>query len=273
MTIMASDSKATEGGDSGSFTITRTGSTQASLSVSYSLSGTATPGSDYQALSGLATIPAGASTTTIDVIPISDAANEPEETVTITLTPQSSYQVGQGNSATVSIIDSAGGGQTTFTALSYPFGEGSGGVTADTSGTGGAGTLTNGAAWTTAGRYGNAIVFDGVNDYVVVSGGAGLDLGKTGTIEAWVKLNATNRWNSIIAKGGANKDWAHNYALEVNNSNRPVCILGNGTTAHNGAFRFFDHKRAVLSCGLRLERNHRTGLCQWVTAGVHDAKA
>ena len=107
VTIMASDSKATEGGDSGSFTITRTGSTQASLSVSYSLSGTATPGSDYQALSGLATIPAGASSTTIDVIPISDAANEPEETVTITLTPQSSYQVGQGNSATVSIIDSA----------------------------------------------------------------------------------------------------------------------------------------------------------------------
>jgi alpha-mannosidase len=229
--IVASDARATESGDSASFTVTRTGSTQSPLNVVYTLSGTATPGADYQMLSGAATIPAGAASAVIDLIPIADAATEPEETVTVTITPRANYQVGMWSSATASIINGAGngggGGQTT-TAL-YPFSEGGGTVTVDASGSGGSGTLANGAAWTASGKFGNAITFDGVDDYVVVSNGAGLDLGNTGTIEAWVKVNAVNRWNSVIAKGGSNNNWAHNYALEISNANRFVCILGNGT--------------------------------------------
>jgi alpha-mannosidase len=228
--IVVSDAKATESGDSGSFTIIRTGSTQTPLDVTYSLGGTATPGTDYQALSGLATIPVGATSTVINVIPVNDAVTEPDETVTVTLTPQPNYLVGLWSSATASIINSAGGSPAgPSTSVLYPFNEGSGTVTVDASGNGSTGTLTNGAAWTTAGKYSNALNFDGIDDYVVVSNGAGLDLGSTGTIEAWVKLNAINRWNSVIAKGGTNNDWAHNYALEVNNANRFVCILGNGS--------------------------------------------
>ena len=138
--IVVSDAKATEGGDSGSFTIIRTGSTQTPLDVTYSLGGTATPGTDYQALSGLATIPVGATSTVINVIPVNDAVTEPDETVTVTLTPQPNYLVGLWSSATASIINSAGGSPADpSTGLLYPFNEGSGAVTVDVSGNGSSG--------------------------------------------------------------------------------------------------------------------------------------
>ncbi len=34
-----------------------------------------------------------------------------------------------------------------------------------------------------------------------------------------------------MAKGSANSDQAHNFALQLNNSNRWVCVLGNGSSA------------------------------------------
>jgi hypothetical protein len=68
-----------------------------------------------------------------------------------------------------------------------------------------------------------------VNDFVSVPDSATLDLGGTGTIEAWVRLNAINRWNSVIAKGNQNNDARHNYALEINDANRVRCILSTGT--------------------------------------------
>ena len=80
------------------------------------------------------------------------------------------------------------------------------------------------------GKYGGAINFDGANDYVRVADSASLDLGRTGTVEAWVKLDTLNRWQSVVAKGSANSDPSHNYAIELSNSNRWICILGNGTS-------------------------------------------
>ena len=53
VTIAATDATATEAGlTTGTFTVSRTGSTTAALTVHYSVSGTATAGSDYTALSG-----------------------------------------------------------------------------------------------------------------------------------------------------------------------------------------------------------------------------
>jgi hypothetical protein len=112
----------------------------------------------------------------------------------------------------------------------YRFGEGVGTTTADASASGNAGTLVNGPAWTTGGKYGGAINFDGVNDSVRVADSASLDLGRTGTVEAWVKLDTLSRWQSVLAKGSANSDPSHNYAIELSSSNRWLCILGNGTS-------------------------------------------
>src|SRR5262245_47881091 len=114
----------------------------------------------------------------------------------------------------------------------YGFSEGSGNTSADASGNSNTGALTNGAGWT-GGKYGNAVSFDGSNDNVSIANAANLNLGSTGTIEAWVRLNAVNRWNSVLAKGTANNDSLHNYALEINNSNRFLCILGSGSASRN----------------------------------------
>jgi hypothetical protein len=110
----------------------------------------------------------------------------------------------------------------------YAFSEGLGTTTADTSGNANIGALTNDPTWTTQGEFGNAIAFDGVDDFITVADNATLDLSSGGTLSVWVRLNTINRWNSIIAKGVANNDAAHNYALEIDDGNRIRCILGNG---------------------------------------------
>jgi hypothetical protein len=58
-----------------------------------------------------------------------------------------------------------------------------------------------------------------------------LDVDSNGTIAAWVRLDAVNRWNSVVAKGNVNSYSATNYGLEVNNANRFVCVLGGGSSS------------------------------------------
>ena len=101
-------------------------------------------------------------------------------------------------------------------------------TTADVSGNGNGGALVNGAAWAAVGKYGSAINFDGIDDHVRVADSASLDIGSTGTVEAWVKVDTVGRWHSVVAKGNANLDPSHNYAVEVDNTNRWRCILGSG---------------------------------------------
>jgi hypothetical protein len=82
----------------------------------------------------------------------------------------------------------------------WKFDEGSGTNAADASGTGNNGTVLNGATWTT-GRIGNALRFDGVNDYVNVGNGASMNFTGRITIAAWVKAEATNGLRNIVAHG------------------------------------------------------------------------
>ncbi|HVZ60693.1 MAG TPA: hypothetical protein VG892_07905, partial [Terriglobales bacterium] len=213
--IMPSDARLTEAGRSGSFTVTRTGDVSLPLSVTYTVGGTATADSDYQALPGIITIPAGSSSAVIPLVPLADTIGEPEETIIATLTPQSAYLLGSWKSAAASIIDAnggggtggggggtggggtGGGGGTSGPVALYPFSEGSGGTSADASGAGNSATLGSGTS-RTAGKYGNAINFNGTG-YVSAAASSSLDLGSTGTIEAWVQLRTLNRWNSVIA--------------------------------------------------------------------------
>lgn len=70
------------------------------VSVNVTIGGTATNGTDYTTVTSPLTIATGAASATIIVDPIADAANEPDETVTITLASGSGYTVGSPNSAT-----------------------------------------------------------------------------------------------------------------------------------------------------------------------------
>jgi hypothetical protein len=86
----------------------------------------------------------------------------------------------------------------------YPFSEGTGITTADVSGWRNNGTLTGGPVWTTAGLFGNALVFDGFDDRVNVADANVLDLTTAMTLEAWVYPTvAPSGWRSVVAKEGA----------------------------------------------------------------------
>jgi hypothetical protein len=79
------------------------------------------------------------------------------------------------------------------------FDEGAGATTADSSGFGN-NALSEGATWTTAGKYGKALAFNGTNSYVSVPDAASLDLSNGMTLEAWVQPTAVNDWQTVIMK-------------------------------------------------------------------------
>ena len=104
VTVAATDATATEAGlTTGTFTFTRTGSTAAALTVNYTVSGTATAGSDYQSLGTSVSFPAGQTKVTKTVKPLQDTLQELNETVIVTLKQNASYAVGNPGSATVTI--------------------------------------------------------------------------------------------------------------------------------------------------------------------------
>ncbi|MCC5639339.1 phytase [Nostoc sp. CHAB 5844] len=91
----------------GTFRISRAGSTTNALTFDYTVGGTATNGSDYDSLTGTATIASGQSYVDISVQPIDDNLVESNETVTLTLVDGDNYNLGTVNTtATVTIADS-----------------------------------------------------------------------------------------------------------------------------------------------------------------------
>ena len=84
----------------------RTGDTSSSLTVNYTVGGTATPGADYTALPGSITFPAGAASVVINVMPIDDTVSEALETVILTTTASAAYIIEpSASTATMSIVD------------------------------------------------------------------------------------------------------------------------------------------------------------------------
>lgn len=91
----------------GEFLFSRAGGSLASpLVVHYAVgnTSTATSGTDYQALSGTVTIPAGKKSVAINLIPVDDSTHENSETVVVNLTA-GSYKLGTPKTATVTIAD------------------------------------------------------------------------------------------------------------------------------------------------------------------------
>lgn len=84
----------------------RTGSTSGVLTVSYTVSGTASPGSDYAVLPGTIQIPDGASYADLQLAPVDNGLSESLETVTISLASGPSYvSDSSSHSATINLVD------------------------------------------------------------------------------------------------------------------------------------------------------------------------
>jgi hypothetical protein len=107
VSITATDGSASESGDTGAFTVSRTGPTTNALTVDYAIGGSASNGTDYQAIAASLIIPAGASNATITITPIPDALSEGDEDVTLTIAGSVNYQIGSSGAAAVTILDTA----------------------------------------------------------------------------------------------------------------------------------------------------------------------
>jgi len=105
LNLTVTDPNAAEGGDSGEFTITRTGNNKNPLTVNYSLPGSAANGGDYQRLTGTINIEAGKSAATIKIDPIDDLLFEGNEDAVINLAASSAYNIGTQGTGAVTIAD------------------------------------------------------------------------------------------------------------------------------------------------------------------------
>src|SRR5262249_21151325 len=89
---------------------------------------------------------------------------------------------------------------------SYSFNEGGGTTVADGSGHGVTATIS-GATWTSGGRYGNALSFDGTTSFVDLGNPAALQLTGTMTLEAWVKAAANPPDDGMIIAKSDSSGW------------------------------------------------------------------
>jgi hypothetical protein len=110
LNISATDTNAVENPstpDSGQFSISRYGDTSGSLTVHYTVGGTAVNGVDYNLITNEVTMNVGVSNALINITPIDDLALEGAETVILTLIETNGYLVVAPASATVTINDDA----------------------------------------------------------------------------------------------------------------------------------------------------------------------
>ena len=83
----------------------------------------------------------------------------------------------------------------------------------DASGNGNNGTIAN-ATWSTSGKYGGALQFNGTNALVTIPDAASLHLSTGMTLEAWVNPSVVNAaWRDVIYKGN------DNFYLEATSTN------------------------------------------------------
>ena len=112
----------------------------------------------------------------------------------------------------------------------YSFDEGTGTTVTDLSGNGNTGTIV-GAVWTTAGRYGKALSFNGGSSYVDLGNAASLQLTGSMTWSAWINAAANPPDDGIIV---AKSDSASGWQLKTSPDTGPH-TFGSAVTASGGS--------------------------------------
>jgi hypothetical protein len=202
-------------------TVTLSAASPDTVTVSYATSdGSAAAGSDYAAQTGALTFVPGVTSQTITLAVNGDTVSEPAETVNVNLSSATNATIGDPLGVLTITTDDG----TPGLVAAYSFDEGSGTIAADASGTGNNGTV-DGATWTTAGRNGGALSFDGVDDIVSRADNATLDLTRM-TIEAWVRPSALSGWRTVVLKEGTDRLAYALYAHD--NAPRPAAWINTG---------------------------------------------
>jgi len=126
VSVVATDPTATIGtADTAAFTFTRQGSTVASLTVPFSLAGSAAKWTDYRRLPegdmpDSITIPAGAASATLTIYAVANSTFANPQTVSLSLSTNSAFTVGLPNRAVVAIQSSSTGTPTSPRTTSRP---------------------------------------------------------------------------------------------------------------------------------------------------------
>jgi fibronectin type 3 domain-containing protein len=128
--------------------------------------------------------------------------------------------------ATVDVVVSNTSQTPSGLVAAYGFNEGMGVQVTDASGQANTGTISS-ATWTTTGKFGAALSFNGTSSWVTVADAASLDLTTGMTIEAWVNPAAGTGWRTVVLKENAG---ALAYALyAANNASRPAGYVHTST--------------------------------------------
>jgi PKD repeat protein len=107
--------------------------------------------------------------------------------------------------------------------LAYGFNAGAGTTVSDVSGNGNTGTIS-GASWSTQGRFGGALSFNGSNAMVVVPASASLNVSSGMTLQAWIfPTAAQSGWRTIMQRE------VDTYFLNASNDAGPLLPSGGGT--------------------------------------------
>ncbi|HXD23802.1 MAG TPA: LamG-like jellyroll fold domain-containing protein [Gemmatimonadaceae bacterium] len=208
-----------------SITAPTSGSSYTATSSSLSLSGTASDNVSVMQVSwsndrGGSGMASGTTSWSASTVPLQPGSNA------ISVTAKDA--AGNTTSDTLMVTYSApSGGGGTPPVAAYNFNEGAGSALTDVSGNGNVGTIS-GATWTSSGRYGGALNFDGVNDRVFVAASASLNFSSAGTLEAWVYPTATQSgWRAIVQRE------VDAFLLHASNDAGPLRPAAGGT--FNGA--------------------------------------
>jgi subtilase family serine protease len=127
VTVAATTATATEAGPvAGVFTVTRSGNMNSTLTVSYSLSGTAQRGTDYVTIPTTVTIPSGSPSAQVTITPIDDSIVESNESVILTIVASSGYMVGSPSNSAVTIVSDDTAPDMVVSALDAPTSSGAG---------------------------------------------------------------------------------------------------------------------------------------------------
>ena len=105
VSIVATKSKITEGGNAAKLVVTRTGDTSMPLNVFYRLGGTADNGDDYNTLDGVVTISSGSASTSVSVSAVADLSLDQDEVIEVSLIENTFYDVTAPSQVSLLIVD------------------------------------------------------------------------------------------------------------------------------------------------------------------------
>ena len=89
----------------GTFTFSRSGNLTQPVTINFAVTGTAVAGTDYVALPSSITIPATATSATLNITPLTNSAVDPAQTVVVTLQSSPNYVLGLDTNAVVAFLD------------------------------------------------------------------------------------------------------------------------------------------------------------------------